>query len=70
MITYTVWIQGDGNIFEGYSNTLKSTHISKDIADKIAYNIGGYVEINNEELHPDYVSQLIQQDNELKRLVL
>jgi len=65
MITYNVWINKDGD-----TPKLYTTHISENIADKVAHTVGGYVQIKEDNLHPDYISQLIGEDNNLKILVL
>jgi len=41
--TYEVWIEGNGDIYRGFSNEYVSTHLDKAIADKVAFDNRGYV---------------------------
>lgn len=62
MIIYTVWTDGGGDMFKGYTPKYISTHIDRRVAIKVADLNSGWFEEENENLHPDYEETLREQD--------
>ena len=62
---YSVWVEGAGDIFKGYNNKFISTHLNKRVANRVAELNYGWVEEEQDNLHPDYISQLQENDKNL-----
>lgn len=61
---YSVWIENGGDMFKGYNNTYVSSHLDKSVANAVAKKCNGYVEDEEDNLHPDYIKQLQESDIE------
>lgn len=70
MIVYSVWCEGTGDIFKGYDNKYISSHLDRNVANRVASINSGWVECENDNLHPDYEASLREQDRNLREVQL
>lgn len=59
---YTVFVEGNGDVFKGYQNKAISDHLSWHAANKQAETVNGWIEANEDICHPDLIAQMKETD--------
>ena len=54
LTVYEVWTEGTGDIYKGYNNDYHGTFKSEAKAEELARKVGGWVEPNTDNFHPEY----------------
>lgn len=70
MTVYSVWCEGTGDIYKGYDNKYISSHLDKGVAKRVADINGGWVESEEDDLHPYYEAKLKEQDRNFREAQL